>query len=294
MPTDYFDEFIDNALKEDMGDGDHTSLACIPVNAVGKAHLIVKEPGIISGIIVATSIFRKLDPESKVETYFADGKEVKPGDIAFVVEGRVRALLAAERIVLNIMQRMSGIATATNKYVKALEGMKTKILDTRKTTPGMRLLEKAAVKAGGGVNHRFGLYDMIMIKDNHVDFSGGIEQAINRSKKYLTDNNKDLKIEIEARNLADVNKILEIGGIDRIMLDNFSVEDTKAAVKIINGRFEVESSGNITIDNIRDYAMCGVDFVSVGALTHQLKSLDLSLKALNYKTDEFAPSHTYL
>lgn len=294
MPTDYFDEFIDNALKEDIGDGDHTSLACIPVNAVGKAQLIVKEPGIISGIIVATRIFRKLDPDTKVETFISDGKEVKPGDIAFVVDGRVRALLEAERIVLNIMQRMSGIATATNRYVRALEGMKTKVLDTRKTTPGMRLLEKAAVKAGGGENHRFGLFDMILIKDNHVDFSGGIEQAIKRTKKYLSDHNKNLKIEIEARSLGDVELILEIGGIDRIMLDNFSIEETKAAVKLINGRYETESSGNITIDNIRDYAMCGVDFISVGALTHQLKSLDLSLKALNYKTDEFAPSHTYL
>jgi nicotinate-nucleotide pyrophosphorylase (carboxylating) len=294
MPTDYFDEFIDNALKEDLGDGDHTSLACIPVNATGKAQLIVKESGIIAGVIVATRIFRKLDPDSKLETFIADGSEVKPYDIAFVVEGRVRALLAAERIVLNIMQRMSGIATATHKYVKALEGMKTKVLDTRKTTPGMRLLEKAAVKAGGGENHRFGLYDMILIKDNHIDFAGGINEAAERTKKYLKEHNKQLKIEIEARNLDDVRKILLIEGIDRIMLDNFSIGDTLAAVRLINGRVETESSGNITLENIRQYAQCGVDFISVGALTHQLKSLDLSLKALNYKSDEFSPAHTYI
>jgi nicotinate-nucleotide pyrophosphorylase (carboxylating) len=294
MPTDYFDEFIDNSLKEDLGDGDHTSLACIPVNATGKAQLIVKESGIIAGVIVATRIFRKLDPDSKLETFIADGSEVKPYDIAFVVEGRVRALLAAERIVLNIMQRMSGIATATHKYVKALEGMKTKVLDTRKTTPGMRLLEKAAVKAGGGENHRFGLYDMILIKDNHIDFAGGINEAAERTKKYLKEHNKQLKIEIEARNLDDVRKILLIGGIDRIMLDNFSIGDTLAAVLLINGRVETESSGNITLENIRQYAQCGVDFISVGALTHQLKSLDLSLKALNYKSDEFSPAHTYI
>ena len=294
MPTDYFDEFIDNALKEDLGDGDHTSMACIPLNAVGKAQLIVKEKGIIAGVIVATRIFRKLDPESKVETFIGDGKEVKPFDVVFVVEGKVRALLAAERLVLNIMQRMSGIATATQGYVKALEGMKTKVLDTRKTTPGMRLLEKAAVKAGGGENHRFGLYDMILIKDNHIDFAGGINETINRIREYLKDHNKPLRIEIEARNLDDVRKILEIGGIDRIMLDNFSVADTHNAVQIIKGKVETESSGNITIENIREYAQCGVDFISVGALTHQLKSLDLSLQALNYKSDELAPSRTFL
>lgn len=294
MPTNYFDEFIDNALKEDIGDGDHTSMACIPENATGKAQLLIKEHGILAGVIVATRIFRKLDPNVKMEIFLTDGAKVKPSDIAFVVEGKVRALLEAERLVLNIMQRMSGIATVTNKYVMALNGMKTRILDTRKTTPGMRLLEKAAVKAGGGENHRFGLYDMILIKDNHIDFSGSIPNAIKRAKSYMEKLGKHLRIEIEARNLNDVKTILDIGGIDRIMLDNFSLEDTRTAVAMINGRFETESSGGIQFENLRDYAECGVDYISIGSLTHQLKSLDLSLKALNYKPDEFGPTHTYL
>lgn len=294
MPTDYFDEFIDYALKEDIGDGDHTSLACIPENARGMAQLVVKGHGILAGVPVATRIFRKLDPYVKVETLIQDGTKVKPSDIAFIVEGKVQALLEAERLVLNIMQRMSGIATVTYKYVKALDGMKTKILDTRKTTPGMRLLEKAAVKAGGGENHRFGLYDMILIKDNHIDFAGSISNAIERARKYMEQMQKHLRIEIEARNLEDVKTILNIGGVDRIMLDNFSVEDTHTAVKMIAGRHETESSGGITYDNIRAYAESGVDYISVGALTHQIKSLDLSLKALNYKPDEFGPTQNYL
>jgi nicotinate-nucleotide pyrophosphorylase (carboxylating) len=294
MPTDYFDEFIDIALKEDIGDGDHTSLACIPENIKGKAQLLVKEHGIIAGVIVAYRIFRKLDPSVSVDILIEDGSEVKPSDIAFVVEGKVRALLEAERLVLNCMQRMSGIASTTNKYVRELDGMKTKILDTRKTTPGMRLLEKAAVKAGGGENHRFGLYDMILIKDNHIDFAGNIPSAISRAASYIEKLGKHLRIEIEARSIEDVRTILDIGGIDRIMLDNFSVEDTKKAVQMIDGRYETESSGGITFKNIRAYAECGVDFISVGALTHQMKSLDLSLKALNYKPDEFGPTHNYL
>jgi len=294
MPTNYFDEFIDNALKEDIGDGDHTSLACIPENALGKAHLLVKEAGIISGIIVAYRIFRKLDPDVKFDIFIEDGSAVSPSDIAFVVEGRVRALLQAERLVLNIMQRMSGIATATNQYVEALKGTSTKILDTRKTTPGMRLLEKAAVKAGGGENHRFGLFDMILIKDNHIDFAGSIENAIYRTRTYMHLTGKHLKIEIEARSLNDVDTIMKIGGIHRIMLDNFSVEDTRKAIKMIAGKYETEASGRITFENIHDYAACGVDYISVGALTHQIKSLDLSLKALNYKPDEFESAHNYL
>lgn len=294
MPTDYFDEFIDNALKEDIGDGDHTSLACIPEHVKGKAQLLVKEHGIISGVIVAYRIFRKLDPSVKVDIFIEDGTEVRTCDIAFVVEGKVRALLEAERLVLNCMQRMSGIATTTHKYVSALDGMKTKILDTRKTTPGMRLLEKSAVKAGGGENHRFGLYDMILIKDNHIDFAGSIPNAISRATDYMEKLGKHLRIEIEARNIEDVRIILDIGGVDRIMLDNFSVDDTRKAVQMINGRYETESSGGITFQNVRAYAECGVDFISVGALTHQIKSLDLSLKALNYKPDEFGPTHNYL
>jgi len=294
MPTDYFDEFIDHVLKEDIGDGDHTSLACIPENATGMAQLLVKDHGILAGVGVATRIFKKLDPSVKIKILIQDGTKVKPSDIAFIVEGKVRALLKAERLVLNIMQRMSGIATITHKYVKVLDGTKTKILDTRKTTPGMRLLEKAAVKAGGGENHRFGLYDMILIKDNHIDFAGSISNAIERARNYRERMRKHLRIEIEARNLKDVKTILTIGGIDRIMLDNFSVANTRTAVKMIAGRYETESSGGITYENIRAYAECGVDYISVGALTHQIKSLDLSLNALNYKPDEFGPTHNYL
>jgi nicotinate-nucleotide pyrophosphorylase (carboxylating) len=294
MPSSYFDVFIDNALKEDIGDGDHTSRACIPPHATGKAQLLVKEEGILAGVHVAMRIFNKLDPGVHIEVFKEDGEWVSPPDIAFVVEGKILALLKAERLVLNIMQRMSGIATTTHRYVSQLQGLKTKILDTRKTTPGMRLLEKAAVKTGGGENHRFGLFDMILIKDNHIDFSGGISNAIRSVKEYMQRTGKNLKIEIEARNLDDIRTILEIGGIQRIMLDNFDLPDTRKAVEMIGGRYETESSGGITFENIRAYAECGVDYISVGALTHQIKSLDLSLKALNYKTDEFGPSHSYL
>ena len=294
MPNSHFDHFIENALKEDIGDGDHTSHACIPPGAIGKAQLLVKEEGILSGVLVSNRIFSLLDPGMKMDIFKQDGDAVKPPDVAFVVEGKILALLKAERLVLNIMQRMSGIATTTYRYVRRLDGLKTKLLDTRKTTPGMRLLEKAAVRAGGGENHRFGLYDMILIKDNHIDFSGGIEQAISRVGEYLKRTGKNLDIEIEARNLDDVRTILGIGGIKRIMLDNFGLPETREAVILIGERFETESSGGITYDNIRDYAECGVDYISVGALTHQIKSLDLSLKALNYKTDEFGPNHTYL
>jgi nicotinate-nucleotide pyrophosphorylase (carboxylating) len=294
MPNSYFDEFIENALKEDIGDGDHTSQACIPNNAVGKAQLLIKEKGILSGTEVAVMIFKKLDPDMKIEMLIKDGDRVNPGDIAFFVESRIMALLKAERLVLNILQRMSGIATTTDLYVSRLAGLKTKILDTRKTTPGMRVLEKAAVRTGGGENHRYGLFDMILIKDNHIDFSGSIANAIKRVQGYLTRTGKNLSIEIEARNLDDVRTILEIGGINRIMLDNFSLDDTRKAVEMIACNFETEASGGITLENIRDYAECGVDYISVGALTHHIKSLDLSLKALNYKPDEFGPSHVYL
>jgi nicotinate-nucleotide pyrophosphorylase (carboxylating) len=278
----YIDTFIDFALFEDIGDGDHTSLATIPANAVGKAKLLVKESGILAGCTVAEKIFQKIDPSVGIEFFIKDGTAVCAGDVAFIVRGKVLALLQAERLVLNVMQRMSGIATQTSIYVKQLEGLKTKILDTRKTTPGMRLLDKLAVKLGGGENHRIGLFDMILIKDNHIDFAGGIEQAIRNTHDYLNKNNKSIKIEIEARSLNDVKKILEIGGIHRIMLDNFSIEQTLAAVEIINYRFETESSGGITLENLRNYAKCGVDYISVGALTHQIKSLDLSLKAIDF------------
>jgi nicotinate-nucleotide pyrophosphorylase (carboxylating) len=294
MQNSYLDEFIENALKEDIGDGDHTSLACIPNHAVGKAQLLIKEKGILAGLDVAVMIFKKLDPVMKIELLKKEGDRVTPGDIAFIVESKIMALLKAERLVLNIMQRMSGIATTTHLFVSRLDGTNTKILDTRKTTPGMRMLEKAAVRTGGGENHRFGLFDMILIKDNHIDFSGSIENAIKRVQEYMTRTGKKLSIEIEARNLDDVRTILEIGGIKRIMLDNFSLDDTRKAVEMIAGNYETEASGGITMENIRDYAECGVDYISVGALTHHIKSLDLSLKALNYKPDEFGPSHVYL
>lgn len=294
MPINYIDEFIENALNEDLGDGDHTSLACIPHQAVGKAQLLIKEEGILAGMDMAARIFTRLDPGIRLEIFKHDGDHVAPPDVAFIAESRVHVLLKAERLVLNIMQRMSGIATTTRKYVDRLNGLKTRVLDTRKTTPGMRMLEKEAVKIGGGVNHRFGLFDMILIKDNHIDFAGGIPHAIQRTKEYLGKTGRDLAIEIEARNLDDIRIILDIGGIDRIMLDNFTIENTQKAVEIIAGRYETESSGGITLENIRDYAECGVDFVSVGALTHHIKSLDLSLKALNTKPDESRPAHLYL
>ena len=268
------------AFAEDIGDGDHTTLSCIPETEVGSSKLLIKEDGILAGVEVAIGVFNKLDSDLNIEVFKKDGAHVKIGDIAFTVRGKVQSILQAERIVLNIMQRMSGIATITNKYVKLLEGTSTKVLDTRKTTPGMRLLEKQAVKIGGGVNHRIGLFDMILLKDNHVDFAGGIENAINRAKQYLKDNRKDLKIEIEVRNLDELNEALRVGGVDRIMLDNFSPEKTLEAVKIVNGRVELESSGGINFDTIREYALTGVDFISVGALTHSVMSLDMSLKAV--------------
>jgi len=280
--NNYIDSFIDFALEEDLGDGDHTSLACIPQETIGKAKLLVKEKGILAGSEIAQKIFEKLDPNCIFEKKIEDGSSVKEGDIVFFITGKVLTLLQAERLVLNIMQRMSGIATQTNIYVKKLDGLKTKVLDTRKTTPGMRLLDKYAVKTGGGENHRIGLFDMILIKDNHIDFAGGIEQAIERTKKYLQKKNKKLKIEVEARSIADVEKILSVGGVDRILLDNFTVENTAKAVKIIGTQCETESSGGITLENIREYAECGIDYISVGALTHQIHSIDLSLKAIDF------------
>lgn len=273
------ERLIDLAFAEDIGDGDHTTLCCIPDDAMGKSHLLIKENGILAGVEVAKKVFDRFDSTMSVEVLINDGEPVKAGDIAMVVSGKVRSLLQTERLMLNIMQRMSGIATMTNKYVKRIEGTKTHILDTRKTTPGMRILEKQAVLIGGGMNHRIGLFDMILLKDNHIDFVGGIENAINRCHEYLKDKNLDLKIEIEVRSFDELDKVLSHGGVDRIMLDNFSVEDTKKAVKIINGRYETESSGGITYDTIRDYAECGVDFISVGALTHSVKGLDMSFKA---------------
>ena len=273
------DELIDLAFAEDIGDGDHTTLCCIPDTAMGKSRLLIKEPGILAGVEIARKIFHRFDPDLKMTVYIEDGTAVKPGDVAFVVEGRVQSLLQTERLMLNVMQRMSGIATMTHRYVKKLEGLHTRILDTRKTTPGMRMLEKEAVKIGGGVNHRIGLFDMILLKDNHVDFAGGIENAISRCHDYLKAKGKDLKIEIEVRNLDELKEVMRVGGVDRIMLDNFSPELTKEAVKIVGGKYEIESSGGITFDTIRDYAESGVDFVSVGALTHSVKGIDMSFKA---------------
>ena len=273
------DDLIKLAFAEDIGDGDHTTLCCIPENAMGKSKLLIKEEGILAGVEMAQRIFKDFDPNLKMEIFIKDGAAVKPGDIAFTVEGKVRSLLQTERLMLNVMQRMSGIATVTNKYVKRLEGLHTRILDTRKTTPGLRMIEKAAVKIGGGVNHRIGLFDMILLKDNHIDFAGGIEKAITRAKEYLKEKGKDLKIEIEVRNMDELEEVMRIGGIDRIMLDNFTPELTRKAVKRIGGKYETESSGGITFDTIRDYAECGVDFISVGALTHSVKGLDMSFKA---------------
>ncbi len=273
------DRLIDLAFAEDIGDGDHTTLCCIPDEAIGKSKLLIKERGILAGVKVAQEVFRRFDPELEVEVLMEDGARVEPGDVAMVVTGKVRSLLQTERLMLNIMQRMSGIATTTNRYVELLKGTKTRVLDTRKTTPGMRMLEKQAVKIGGGCNHRIGLFDMILLKDNHVDFCGGISNAIARCHKYLEDKQLNLKIEIEVRNFEEIKEVLAQGGVDRIMLDNFSVEDTKKAVEIIGGKYETESSGGITFDTIRQYAECGVDFVSVGALTHSVKCLDMSFKA---------------
>jgi nicotinate-nucleotide pyrophosphorylase (carboxylating) len=273
-------QFIKNALAEDVGDGDHTSLSTIPAGTQGKAKLIIKDTGILAGVELALEIFREVDDQLIVNVFLNDGAEVKYGDIAFEVEGSAHSILVAERLVLNCMQRMSGIATTTNEVADILRGTNTRVLDTRKTTPGLRYLEKWAVKIGGGVNHRFGLYDMILIKDNHVDYAGGIANAITNAKQYLIDTNKKLQIEIEVRNLEEVEEVLRTGGVDRILLDNFKFDVLKQAVAMIEGRYITEASGGITVDNVLDYALCGVDYVSMGALTHSVKSLDMSLKAV--------------
>ena len=282
MRNRLIEDFIDLAIREDLGDGDHSSLACIPEHERGTAQLLVKEEGIIAGIEISARIFKRLDKHSYFERKIDEGSRVSPGDVVFLITSNILSLLQAERLILNIMQRMSGIATQTSLYVEKLKGLKTKVLDTRKTTPGMRLLEKEAVRIGGGENHRFGLFDMILLKDNHIDFVGDIQEAITRAKKYLKRKNKKLKLEVEARSLDDVRKILAAGGVNYILLDNFSVPDTRAAVEIVAGKCKTETSGGITLENLRSYAECGVDYISVGALTHQIKSIDLSLKAIDY------------
>lgn len=271
---------IENSLREDIGDGDHSSLACIPADATGKAKLLVKDQGIIAGIEFARRVFEAVDPGLEMEVLIQDGVRVKKGDVAFFVEGPSQAILKAERLVLNAMQRMSAIATKTRTFVDRLEGTRTRILDTRKTTPGIRALEKWAVKIGGGENHRFALYDMIMLKDNHIDFAGGIETAIEKTKKYLQEKDLDLKIIVEARDLEEIRQILNAGGIHRILLDNFNYEETRKAVDLIDGQCQTESSGGITLETARSYADCGVDYISSGALTHSVHNLDLSLKAV--------------
>lgn len=276
-------DLIRLAFAEDIGDGDHTTLCSIPSTAEGQSRLLVKEEGVLAGVDVAIEVFHSFDPTLQVEVFLCDGTHVKPGDVAFVVSGKVRSILQTERLVLNIMQRMSGIASITNRYMQRLEGTSTKVLDTRKTTPGMRILEKQAVKVGGGENHRIGLFDMILLKDNHVDFAGGIENAIHGAQNYLKEKGKKLRIEIEVRNLSELKEVLRVGGVDRIMLDNFTpalVLDAVRLVKTVNERIELEASGGITIDTIREYAEAGVDYISVGALTHSVKSLDMSLKAI--------------
>lgn len=275
-----FKTFVQNALQEDVGDGDHSALATIPVSHKGKCRLIVKEEGILAGVQAAKEIFKIIDPKFKFTELIKDGTKVKVGDIAFLVEGSSQKLLTAERLVLNVMQRMSAIATKTNYLQGLCKGTKTKVIDTRKTTPNFRFFEKWAVVIGGGANHRFGLYDMIMIKDNHIDFCGGIIEALDATHAYLKKTRKKLPIEVETRTIDDVKLLLKKGGFQRIMLDNYSVAETRKAVKLINGAFEVESSGGITEKTIAAYAKCGVDFISVGALTHHVKSLDLSLKAV--------------
>lgn len=273
------DRLIDLAFAEDIGDGDHTTLCCIPEEATGQSHLLIKEEGILAGVRVAKEVFNRFDPTMTVQVLLDDGAHVRPGDVAMVVTGKVRSLLQTERLMLNIMQRMSGIATMTHKYVERLEGTHTRVLDTRKTTPGMRMMEKEAVRIGGGVNHRIGLFDMILLKDNHVDFAGGIGAALDRCHSYLKEKGLDLKIEIEVRSFDEIRQVMAHGGVDRIMFDNFSVDDTRKAVAMIGAKYETESSGGITFDTIRDYAECGVDFISVGALTHSVKGLDMSFKA---------------
>lgn len=275
------DELLNLAFAEDVGDGDHTTLSTIPADARGKSRLLIKEEGILSGVEIARKVLSKTDPDLKMEVFITDGSAVKPGDVAFTVEGSVRSLLVAERTMLNIMQRMSGVATMTHRYQQRLEGLHTKVLDTRKTTPGMRMLEKEAVKTGGGMNHRIGLFDMILIKDNHIDFAGGIHQALKAARDYCAAKGlKDMKIEIEVRSLDDIRTVFEAGGADRIMFDNFTPELTREAVKLVDGRCETESSGGITYETLRDYGEAGVDFISVGALTHSVKGLDMSFKAM--------------
>ena len=275
----FVDELIELCIKEDIGDGDHTSLACIPADEHGRMRLLCKQEGVIAGIEIAQIVLQRLDPEMHFEQILHDGDRVRPGDVAFYVSGRLRSLLQAERILLNIMQRMSGVATQTAVYVKRLEGLHTRVLDTRKTTPGMRVLDKMAVKFGGGENHRMGLFDMILLKDNHIDFAGGIQKAIRGVREYLKARGKELPIECEVRTLEDIDEVFAAGGVDRIMFDNFTPEMTRQAVEKVAGRCETESSGGITLETIREYAECGVDFISVGALTHQIRSLDMSLKA---------------
>jgi nicotinate-nucleotide pyrophosphorylase (carboxylating) len=274
------DDLIMRALYEDVGEGDHTTLSCVPQDAQGSAKLLVKEVGVIAGVEIADRIFKIVDESLEIEHIIADGDKVQFGDIVFKVSGSSHSILMAERLVLNVMQRMSGIATNTRRYVDELQGLRTRVLDTRKTSPGLRVLEKRAVKIGGGENHRIGLYDMILIKDNHIDFSGGVEKALNKTFEYLKVTGKDIPIEIEVRNFKELSEVLNFGQIHRIMLDNYSVDETREAVGIIDKRFEIESSGGITLENIRQYAECGVDFISVGELTHRVESLDLSLKAI--------------
>lgn len=272
------DELIDIALREDIGDGDHTTLSCIPHDLQGRARLLVKQDGILCGVEVAKKVFKKFDPELRIDVLISDGTPIRKGDVAFTVSGRTISILQTERLILNFMQRLSGIATQTQEYVQLLEGTKTRILDTRKTTPGMRLLEKYAVRMGGGLNHRIGLYDMILIKDNHIDYAGGVTAAITKTKKYLAELDKDLELVVEARTLDDIREILQFDVL-RILIDNFTPEETKEAIRLINGKCQTESSGGINKETIRAYAEAGVDFVSIGALTHQIRSLDLSLKA---------------
>jgi len=274
------DQLLNLSFAEDVGDGDHTTLSTIPADEMGKSRLLIKEEGILAGVEIAEKVLHKVDPDIKIDIMLHDGAHVKPGDVAFIAEGKVRSLLVAERTMLNIMQRMSGIATTTARYQAELQGLHTKVLDTRKTTPGMRILEKEAVKIGGGANHRMGLFDMILIKDNHIDFAGGIPQAVKAAKEYCDANGKNLKIEVEARSLDDIRTILAIGGVDRIMFDNFTPELTKEAVELVDGKAETESSGGITLATLRSYGESGVDYISVGALTHSVKGLDMSFKAL--------------
>ncbi len=274
------DEIIANALREDIGDGDHSTLSCVPENGTGTARLLIKDNGVLAGVELAQKIFHTFDPNLEIEVFIKDGEPVKYGDIAFIVKGSSRSILSTERLVLNFMQRMSGIATQTNQIVKLIEGTSVKLLDTRKTTPGIRYMEKWAVRIGGGHNHRFALYDMIMLKDNHVDYAGGIRPAIEKANQYLAETGKSLKIEVEVRNEEELKEVLEVGNVDRIMLDNFSPERIVEALKTIPSNYEVEASGGITIDTIRSYAETGVDFISVGALTHSFQSLDMSLKAV--------------